>query len=341
MKKKTVTKRRVHTTRKKSPKKFHHKVISFFKGDGGIYVIFVLATVMAGAFALTGGVIPTLDPKPLASSQVTIDPDSANQSSESALQLVDLKVKPTATPTPTPQQPTATPTPCLNKIALNLVLDVSASMNNDNKIVQLNAAMKSLVNQLDDNTVVGAVTFAGPTSFPSSGSITKLPFTRYADNKTLVSNSLTKLTAYNGNETDGTYMRNAFIRSINNLNASKTKYESQGYKFVSIVFTDGVPETKDWDDDCVVVTYGQYPVCFARKQDPRTTTDQTAIMKGLVSKVYSVGIYSGPRETQTVIYNEAKRLLGAIASKSTYVKNSNNPSAIDGMFKDVLTSVCQ
>jgi hypothetical protein len=348
MKKKHVTRRRIHRTRTR--RKFHHKVISFFKGDGGIYVIFVLATVMAGAFALSGGILPNLNQTPPASAQVTIDPNSAKSSSQSSLQLVDIKVKPTDTPTPTPTLvPSATPTKgvtptpqaCFDKIALNLVLDVSASMNNQDKIVQLNTAMKDLVGQLKDNTVVGAVTFAGLTSFPNTGgSITQLPFTRYKDNKSLVSNKLTKLTAYNGSDADGTYMRNAFQRSLDNLNADEATYTKQGYKFVTIVFTDGVPETQVWDDDCVVYVLGSNPVCFARKQDPRISPNLTTSMKNAVSKVYSVGIYSGTRETQPVIYNEAKLLLSAIASKSTYAKNSNNPSAIDSMFKDVLNSVC-
>ncbi len=348
MKKKHPARTKIRSKVKKPRRKLHHRVLSFFKGDGGIYVIFVLATVMAGAFALSGGLLPSLNENPSASSEVTIDPDSAKQSSESALQLVDIKIKPSPTPTlppsptPSPTQPAPTPQACLNKIALNLVLDVSASMNNDDKIRQLNTAMKNLVGQLKDDTVVGAVTFAGLTSFPNTGgSITQLPFTKYKDNKKLVSDKLTKLTAYNGGETDGTYMRNAFQRSLNNLNVDQATYANQGYNFVTIVFTDGVPETKIWDDDCVVQVNGSNPVCFARKQDPRISPNLTTQMKEKVSKVYSVGIYSGTRETQTVIYNEAKKLLSAIASKSDYAKNSNKPTAIDSMFKEVLNSVCQ
>jgi len=343
MKKKPQARYRTHAKTRRPRRKLHHHVISFFKGDGGIYVIFVLATVMAGAFALSGGLLPSLNQNPPASSQVTIDPDSAKQSSESALQLVDIKIKPSDTPVPTPS-PTQVPTPvaCLNKIALNLVLDVSASMNNDGKINQLNTAMSNLVAQLKDDTVVGAVTFAGLASFPNSaGTTTQLPFTKYKDNKQLVSDRLTKLTAYRGGESDGTYMRNAFQRSLTNLTAGQSTYQSDGYTFVTIVFTDGVPETKVWDDDCVVQVNGSNPVCFARKQDPRISPDLTSSMKSRVNKVYSVGIYSGNRETQTVIYNEARRLLSSIASQSNYAKNSSNPAAIDTMFKEVLSSVCQ
>ncbi len=320
------------------------------KGDGNLYVLFVIASVMAGAFALTGGILPTLEADPPASKQVEVDEASVRRSSENALQLVDLKIKPSPTPTPTPL-PIATSTPvppvaCLNKIALNLILDVSASMNNQDKINQLNLAMKGLVGQLKDDTVVGAVTFAGPTSFPNTtgnltGTITQLPFTRYRDNKALVINRLTTLTAYSGSETDGTYMRNAFQRSLNNLDAAQASYESQGYTFATIIFTDGVPETKFWDDDCVVQVNGSLPVCFARKQDPRISPSLTSSMKSRIGKVYSVGIYSGQRETQTVIYNEATRLLGEIASQATYARNSNNPTAINSVFADVLSSVCQ
>lgn len=330
MKKRPAPRRRVHTTKKRSSKKLHHKVISFFRGDGGIYVIFVLATVMAGAFALTGGVIPTLNPKPSAADQVTIDPDSAKRSSESALQLVDLKIKPSPTPTAPPQ---ATPTrvACLNKIALNLILDVSTSMNNNDKINQLNLAMGSLVGQLKDETVVGATEFAGLASFPGSATKVLLSPTKFntSTNKSLIKTSLTHLSVQTDSSNDGTYMRNAFQTALSNLKSAKNTYASQGYKFITILFTDGVPETQYTDHNCEGQEFPEPNyLCFSRAQDPRT--DLTNSMKSTSNKVYSVGIYSGTRELQA--YTQAIQLLSDIASSPTYATSTKSPTALTSLF---------
>jgi len=299
MKRKVVHKRRtIH--RKTKPKRFHHKVISFFKGDGGIYVIFILATLMAGSFALTGGILPNLNPNPPASSEVTIDPDSANQSSERALQLVDIKIKPTNTPTPTPSAPSLTPSPttiqaCLDKMVITMMIDLSLSMFNDNKIIALNTALDDFVGSLAPKTVVGGIAFGAPSSdFALDGIKGVKELSVYTSNKTNVAARFTDLEVGPGG---GTYMRNGFQAAINRLKAYKSSREIGNLRFVSILFSDGVPEIMD-DLGPSCLGGGKVDgVCWARQQDPRSTpygltsTNYITQMDGLVDKAYSVAIY--------------------------------------------------
>ncbi len=336
-----MSQKRANPKRKKLISKKKHplmKVLSFFQGEGGIFVIFILASVMAGAFVLTGGLNPVLNPNPSSQDQVIIDEDSAKRSSEKSLQLVDIKIKPTDTPTPTPSS-TPTPTPqqaCLNKTVLTLILDVSTSMNANNKMKQLNDALRNLITQLNDETVIGAVEFAGLASFPNTnGANTLLSYTRYKDNKSLVQSRLSNLQVHTTSLNDGTYFRSAFTRAINNINAAKSTYESQGYNFVTIVFTDGVPETQYTDHDCLVEISNPY-ICFSNKQDPRS--DLTNRLKSISSRVYSIGIYSGQRER--AVLTQAKQLLADIASKPSYTKSSDNPASLTSLFQDTLSTVC-
>lgn len=322
------------------------------RGDGGIYVIFILATVMLGAFALTGGLTPHLNPNPTASDQVQIDEESARRSSEQALQLIDIKIKPSPTPTPTvipttpaPSTPPSSPTPvaCLDKTALVLVLDVSTSMRSNDKIGILNATMRNLVTRLRDETVVAAVQFAGPASFPSpnNGAATLLPFTKYGDNKSLVSSRLTQLSVHTNSANDGTYIRNAFSKTISEIAAVKQQYESQGYKFVTLFFSDGVPETQFTDNNCRVEFQNPY-LCFANVQDPRSTqgrSNLTASLKSSVEKVYAVGLYTGARELQAL--SQARTLLSDIASQPSYATSTQNTNDLNRLFADAVSSICE
>lgn len=322
---KTRAKKRVKTSRHAT---FSHKLSSFFRGRGGIFVILILALVISGAVAMTGGVMPKISSTAQPGQVGNVATGSA-VTNEKTLQLTDLKFQ-AGTPTPTPVA-------CLNKVALNLLLDVSTSMNSDGKIGQLNQAMSNLVGQLQSQTVVAATEFAGPASFPTNGTKILLPPTRFdtATNKTTVTNALTKLSVQTDSSNDGTYMRNAFSTGLTNLTAAKNTYASQGYKFITILFTDGVPETQYTDHNCEVEFPNPY-LCFAKVQDPRT--DLTASMKSASNRVYAVGIYSGARELQA--YTQAKQLLADVASAPTYATDSKDPKALTTLFGNIINSVC-
>lgn len=324
-----------------------------FRGDGNLYVLLVIGSVMAGAFALTGGILPTLEQNPPASKQVEIDEASARRSSEDALQLVDLKIKPSPTPTPTVLPPTPT-VACLNQTVVTLIIDLSASMGNDGKIGALNNAMNAFVGSLNNNTVIGGVAFGGETLRYGSteGVANMLSYTVYGTNQSTVKNTLTGLTA---GPLGGTFMRNGFQVALSRLRAVKSSYP--GYRHIAIIFSDGVPEMFDYRNPTCLVQEGTYGgdgfVCFAREQDPRSTpygltgTDYTAQLKSEVDKVYSLAIYnSTPGTRGATMTPNLIQLLKTIASgtSSPYYQavdlRSGSVGNLTSFFRTIVNDSC-
>lgn len=267
MRKKSVVKRR-HVSHVRKPKHFHHRVISFFKGDGGIYVIFILATVMAGAFALSGGILPSLSQNPTAADQVEIDEESAKQSSTSALQLVDIKIKPTATPTPT-LAPVTTPTvsECFNKAAVAIVVDTSGSMHatdpgqTKTRIGRIKDALKTFKDLFQPDSALALIEFADSAK-------TLVPFGRFSQANAALNTAITNIV---DDSSGATNMKAGLEAAITQLNAAKIAYPD--YNQYTVFMSDGAPES----GDC---KYRQYsgsdgydngPYNWYRSGDPKTT----------------------------------------------------------------------
>ncbi len=364
MKKRVTTKKRANRVTRTRHKKLHHRIISFFKGDGGIYTIFVLASVMAGAFALTGGVIPSLNPKPSAADQVSIDPDSAKRSSESALQLVDIKVKPTDTPVPSPTStpattPPTTPTPavqaCLDKTIITLLIDLSSSMSQNQKAGALQDALGDFTTALyksNGKTVVSAIGFGAGPAFSYNGTAGVTLIMGYTSNKDLV---YQRLSSVSPGIDGGTYTRDAFSTAISRITDYQGSHPKKDNNYVSILFTDGVPENVEWiDSDCYKSVFAASGnVCWSKLRDPRATpysrysTDLTTKLKGLNNKVYSIGIYnSTPGTRGSGLTTDLQTLLQTIASKSTspYYQSidlrNGDPKDLTKLFSSVLKDVC-
>lgn len=310
------------------------------RGDGNLYVLFVIGAVMAGAFALTGGILPTLEENPPASKQVEIDVDSARRSSENSLQLVDLKIKPSPTPTPT--------VACLNRTVITFVIDLSSSMGNDGKIQALNQAMNAFTASLNNNSVVGGVAFGAESMRHGNveGVSPMLSYTLYGTNQTTVKNTLTGLR--NGPD-GGTFMRNGIQVALNQLRAAKPNYP--GYRHIAIIFSDGVPEMFDYRNPTCYARDGE--VCWAREQDPRampyglTGTDLASQLRAEVDKVYSVGIYNSTPGTRGAnLTSQLRTLLGTVASGGTapYFQavdlRSGSATDLTSFFRTIVNDVC-
>lgn len=281
-----------------------------FRGNGNLYVLIILGTAMAGAFALTGGFSPQLNQTPSAADTVLIDENSANRSAEKNLQLVDIKIKPSPIPTRVPtatQIPTltvtTTPTACLNKTAILVLADLSASMQFDNKTAELRNALRILRDKLQPETGIGLYAF-GSYSDPNfvyagtRGVREIVAMNKYRDNKDRFDPAVNSLVE---GGLGGTYMRPGFQVAIDRLNRAqeRTTYFNN-YQYVTIVFSDGVPERMGGDiypdktlGECtperpVNTPPYTYQKCFAQELDPRP--DLVAELKR-ESKVYSVVVY--------------------------------------------------
>lgn len=321
------------------------------RGNGSMYVLFILGTAMAGAFVLTGGLTPQLNPTPKAADQVEIDEASANRSSQDSLQLVDIKIKPTATPTPTPLPLTPTPTQvaCLNRTVITLMVDLSQSMLNDGKIGALNAAMADFTNSLNNETVIGGIAFGAESFMTDNTEGVKhlMGYITYGSDKNLVNQRLAQMTP---GEAGGTFIRNGFQVTLNRVRAVKPRYP--GYKHVAIFFSDGVPEMFDYRTPTCYARDGE--VCWARQQDPRSApfglnaTDYTTQLKSEVDKVYSVAIYnSSPGTRGATLTPQLQTLLRTIATggNSPYYQavdlRTGQVRDLTSYFRSIIDDVCK
>ncbi|MDP3940962.1 MAG: vWA domain-containing protein, partial [bacterium] len=201
-----------------------------------------------------------------------------------------LTPRPTRTPTPS-RTLTPTPTPvnaCINTTSIDLLVDLSHSMVNNGKAKALRDALQAFRQSLFGNVRIAIHVFGSPASF-SDGADERLPFVRYVSDPTRVVNAINNLTP---GDYGGTYMRSGFELALDKIRAEKQK--RPGYQYVTILFSDGVPEVSGASGSDCVADAGDpgttYYKCFAKAQDPRRYGLDTD-MKELVDKVYSVAIY--------------------------------------------------
>ncbi len=349
---------------------------AFFAGSGEAYTLVLLGMVAAASYLITGGLLPAIEQNPLDAEHVEIDDTSATSDKDN-LQLVNIGIKLTGTltptetpvptdaptpttglgtPTPTPR-PTRTPTPtrrpntptptsvtaCLNNTAIDLVVDLSYSMRNNGKDLALRTALEEFRKSLRTNTRIAIQVFGSPDSY-SGGAESRLPFVRYGANPDRVKAAISGLTP---GALGGTYMKAGFEEALPLIDAEKEK--RPGYRYVTILFSDGVPEVSGATDDACVAEVGNpatsFYRCFAKAQDPRRFGLDTD-MKDLVSKVYSVAIYDDtPGTEDAALISPLSDLLKDIASgrSAPYYQTTTvgNPAELTPIFKSIVNGICQ
>ncbi|MBI2443407.1 MAG: VWA domain-containing protein [Candidatus Levybacteria bacterium] len=358
-------------------KGFFAKIFSFQRGDGTLYVIGILGAVAAVSYLLAGGILPAIEQNPQDAQHVQIDETSVFSDRDN-LQLVNimpvfsgtptptLSETPTpteeptpttgpGTPTPTPRPtrtptpsrtPTPTPTPinaCLNTTSIDLLIDLSYSMRNNDKDIELRNALEAFRKSLFGNVRVAIQVFGSPDSF-SGGAEERLPFVRYVSDPSRVASAIQNLRP---GALGGTYMKEGFELALEKIRAEKNR--RPGYQYVTILFSDGVPEVSGafGPDECVAEARdgdGNYR-CFAKAQDPRRF-GLDSDMKGLVDKVYSVAIYDDtPGTTDQQLIDPLKDLLKDVASgrSSPYYQDTTirTPSQLTTIFKAIVNGICK
>lgn len=235
---------------------------------------------------------------------------------------------------------------CYGKTAVNILVDKSLSMNNNNKMQVLRGALSQFVNSLGDvneDIYIGIDVFGAPQN-PPEGAFTELDFVKYADNEALITN---KINALSVGVSGGTYMRKGFETTIQKIKLAKTKPELQGYNFVTVVFSDGVPEVSGhFGDQCVASATGANgDICFAKAQDPRVEPSRVTELKQLTDKVYSVVIYSDdPQSRDFPLNGELTKLMRDIADDpdSTYYfdATTSNVGELTNIFQTIPQTIC-
>ncbi len=289
----------------------------------GLPTFIILGVVFLGALAMTGGLLPSERKPPPANykiGELDIPPGS---SSRYNLQLNTLKFKyitPTVTPPPAPL-PTATPVPqipCKNTLTINLLLDISDSMNrltpsNVTKISRLKEAVLAITQDLSDNSIVGIQAFNTTIiNDPNPARRDVIPISYYGSIKGLIP---TKVSALIASSTTPT--RDALVFSYNKLAEALPLFP--GRKFNFILISDGKP--------------------VPSSQDPRFFTpnpaDQIKSSAG-IEKVYTVGVY----DTAQTGNPELSNLLKSIASSPSNYYEAQSADQIQSLLAAIKTNIC-
>jgi uncharacterized protein YegL len=196
-----------------------------------ILPIFFLALLLSGSVSLPGDE-GEIDPSKLEVYKITEEGVAASPGTDKdSLKLKTAKgVK--VTPPPSAPQPSASPTCKNKKIAIDMLLDVSASMSQDNKFISLKQALISFQPNLKPEYLLGVQYFS---TYP--GEI--LPVSNYNPSSYVqMVNSLRLL--------EFTRMRTAFIFTKSILDAAKSQYPDHEWSLIFL--SDGKPTGLDGQD---------------------------------------------------------------------------------------------
>lgn len=237
---------------------------------------------------------------------------------------------------------------CYGNTAINILVDKSLSMNNNNKMSVLKSALSQFVTSVgnaNSDIYIGIDVFGAPEN-PPGGAYTELDFVKYATNQSLITNKINSLSVGVGG---GTYMRKGFEVSIAKINAAKARPELQGYRFVTVVFSDGIPEVSGhWGSQCSAqagtLQTSSY-ICFAIAQDPRTSPNRVTEMKQITDKLYAVVIYSSDSGTRDYPLNsQLIQLMRDIADDpdSTYYfdATTSDVNELNSIFQTIPQTIC-
>jgi hypothetical protein len=306
----------------------------FFKGEANMFIIAILGAVVATSFLLVGGVTPSLKTPDAATRVVEPNFPSDTREKRNSLQLQTfgyVVAAPTTTPSPVPTEP---PQACLNNTAINLLVDLSYSMQNGSKDVYLRNALGVFRQSLQPNTVIGIQAFGAYRAWDI------LPFTQYGGNETRVQNGINSLTP---GSTGGTFMKSGYDLALSKIRPAKTTYPN--YRFVTILFSDGVPEVSGHagTQQCIAeYNVGTY-VCFAKSQDPRQF-GLDGVMKQEVDKVYSVAIYDPNSGRDAYMIPHLRDLLRDVASgrETPYYQETTtaNATQLTPIFQSIIKGIC-
>lgn len=252
-------------------------------------------------------------------------------------------------------QVSQTPPSCLSKTAINLVIDKSASMGNiggtvegdKTKMTVLKESLNQFIDFLseqDQDFYIGMDVFGAP-GIGNGGALTEFDYTKYEGNESMIKEKIDSLSV---GPSGGTYMKKGFEVAVDKTKEAKTRPELAGYRFVTIVFSDGVPEAEGQrGSQCVAESTSGTYVCFAKVQDPRLSDPSMVTeMKDITDKLYSVVIYNdSPGSRGFSLNSQLLTLMKDIAddpdSDYFFDATTSNASELRTIFERIPELICE
>ncbi len=305
-------------------------------GVGYLYVLLLMFLAITAATLLSGGPIPvdpngpggppTLPPyygvgEGVDQQELILPSGALTPDTKGNLQLKTFKVN-----------------VCGQTTAIDFLVDTSASMEDDNKMDKLKAALRTFTSKLSNSSVIAIHTFSAQTK-------EHVKFDYYKNNKVQVKATIDAL----GPE-GWTSTRDGFNLAKQALSEAITKKRFPGYNYNLVLLTDGVPEIPQYPDapprQCEATAPDQLNPggirCFSVDQDPRVPTNLASDVKNLGVTIYSVGIYS-QTSSDKILQPHLEALLRDVATQptNTHYYSSIEGNNLDTILKNIISSTCQ
>lgn len=340
---------------------------------GYFYVLLIMGFVIFSAIFLTGGFIPVDPNSP--DGPPTLPPYYNSDGTEDEQKIF----LPTMALTPDPQTNLQLKTfkvnVCGRTSAIDILVDTSGSMTDDNKLGKLKDSLKTFTENFSKTTAVAIQTF-------SAHEKSIIDWGLYKNNKTQVQEAINDLDA------DGhTVMRDGFKLAKTKLNEAITQNKFPGYNYSLLLISDGVPEEPPPDDAtdfnysscrtsapwaesppagddriCHISVCDNFTKpalrCFIKKQDPREssvypTSNIATDIKNLGTgvSIYAIGLYADsscpPADcSDNKLRDQLEQLLEDVVSPpvDTHYYPYNSTSSTEDLkkiFDDIVTKICE
>lgn len=325
-------------------------------GIGYLYIVVIIFLAVAGATLFTGGSIP-VDPNG-PEGPPTLPPYFDISTDEQKI------VFPSGALTPNPegnlQLKTFKVNTCGQTSAIDILIDTSGSMTDEDKIDKLKDSLKTFTKSFSGTTAVTMQTF--------SANVKEIvPWGLYKNNKTEVQTEINDLDAKGH-----TRMRDGFKMAKEKLSEAINQNKFPGYTYSLLLISDGVPEIPPPDDaspydpgkcgmpnvpapagddrDCYVRVCDPVTApalrCFAKKQDPRATpgdsTNFAKQIKDMGVSIYAIGLYADSSSDKK-LRNWLEPLLQEVVSQPAsthYYAYDNNSENLKKIFESIVTKIC-
>lgn len=304
-----------------------------FRGRGDPYVVSILTLIIIASAFLVGGVYPDLNQ--VSGTADTFEPKEkkADKKNTGVVQLrqLDANKKPRNQDNNRQnnnnrnrQDQAGKPPACTKKGAVAFLIDVSESMNTDQKVTKLKEALIGFVNRLPNSTLVSLYTF----SSPDFGE----PKERAAfGQKAPVLQAIDGLTPHGA-----TYMLEGFQLIQQKLSLAQDDFP--GHQFSLILASDGVPELIECDPSHMPDNTCRPDRNYDYTQDP-TLTDIPDLIKDQDVRIYSIAMYD--KDDLDVSTNKLIEIMQSLASPDSYFDETQNGGGLDATYERIQNSICK
>jgi len=308
-------------------------------GTGFFYILLIIGFVIFAGTILSGGSIPINPNSP--GGPPTLPPYFNIDGTQDKQRIILPSEALTPNPKGNLQLKTFKVNACGRKSAIDILIDTSGSMADDDKLDKLKHALEEFTKNLSKKSAISIQTFSAYVE-------NIIPWDFYENNKTQIQEEIDDLYAEGH-----TVMRDGFEVARDNLNEAITHDMFPGYNYALLLISDGVPEIPPPHPDtrdCLIRVEDPrtWPDlrCFAIAQDPRTPTSLPQEIKAMGVPIYVIGLYSNTTSDQLLQEYLEPLLKNDIATSPSspyyyYYNSEDSEENLKKIFDDIVNKICE